>query len=96
MGQGLTNLILRVAYYIVNLEVLFIWVRIIMSWIRPRRYNRTFAQIEEIIWRLTEPILGPIRDRLPTGGFGLDFSPIIATFLLTLAYNLLYAIVIRL
>jgi len=90
---GLREILIRAAYYLVNLEVFFILVRIVLSWVRPRRYNRTFSQLEEILWRLTEPVLGPIRSRLPTGGIGLDFSPIIAIFLLTLLFNIFQWIV---
>ena len=89
--MGLNQLLYEEARWIVKLEVIFITVRILLSWVRPSGYNRTFARIEEMLWRVTEPILGPIRSRLPSG-FGLDFSPIIAIFLLSLALEIFRAI----
>ena len=38
--------------------------------------------------RITEPLIGPIRRRLPTAG-GLDFSPIVAILLIWLAETVL-------
>ena len=35
------------------------------------------------LWDITEPVLAPIRRAIPTFG-GLDFSPVIAFFLLNL------------
>jgi len=39
--------------------------------------------VAEFLYRITEPVLGPIRRRLPSFG-GLDISPIIAFFVLWL------------
>lgn len=78
---------------------LLIFIRIIMSWFRPRTWSREtqwFFRAEELIFRLTEPILAPIRNILPTGGMGLDFSPIIAVFLLELVIKLVISLVLAL
>jgi YggT family protein len=45
--------------------------------------NQFVAGVAEFLYRITEPLLGPIRRRLPNFG-GLDISPIIAFFLLLL------------
>ena len=47
--------------------------RAIISWVNPDPYN----QIVIILYRLTEPILGPIRKILPMRNIGIDFSPFI-------------------
>jgi YggT family protein len=39
-------------------------------------YNRTVARILDVLYRLTEPALRPIRQFLPNFG-GLDISPVI-------------------
>lgn len=62
-------------------------VRILMSWFRPRYRtsgNSWFYRLEEIVWRATEPMLAPIRNLLPGGGMGLDFSPMILLLVLQL------------
>jgi YggT family protein len=47
--------------------------RALISWVNPDPYN----QIVIILYRLTEPILGPIRRMLPLRNIGIDFSPFI-------------------
>lgn len=67
---------------------LYIWILIasaIMSWLIAFKvvntYNRVVASIAEVLYRLTEPVLAPIRRVLPTMG-GLDLSPIVLILLL--------------
>jgi len=66
--------------------------RILASWFRPRyrtRENNWFFTIDEWIWRATEPLLAPIRNILPTGGMGMDFSPWILMLLVQFIGNFL-------
>lgn len=67
---------------------LLIIVRALMSWFRPRGYNRLYYDIERVVYNLTEPILGPIRNVLPPIGPGIDFSPLIAIILLDVVKRL--------
>ncbi len=59
--------------------------RVLFSWLPPEsRRNRIYYYI----YSITEPILEPIRRRMPrTGGF--DFSPIIVFFILQFFISLL-------
>lgn len=91
-------LIQAINYFNIALQAL-IWIRILMSWFGPRTYNREtrwFFQAQELVYRLTEPILAPIRNILPMTGFGIDFSPIIAAILVRLATQVLATVVARL
>ncbi len=76
-----------------NLLEKLIFVRIILSWL-PIGFNNPITQL---LYNLTEPILGPVRemvDRSPIGGgMGLDFSPIFVLILLRLLQQLLMAAV---
>jgi len=75
-------------------------IRVIISWIRPNNMNPNWRKILTYIYKITEPILGPIRRILPTGSIGIDFSPFIAiialqivrNFLIRLLHNLMYGI----
>jgi len=70
-----SNLLMTVARLLeVVLEVYFwiIIVRALLSWVNPDRYN----PIVQFLYRVTEPVLRPIRRRLPME-MGLDFSPLI-------------------
>lgn len=61
---------------VVTFYAVVLFARVIMSWIRI-----PYSQISEIIFRVTEPVLAPIRRRLPMS-LGIDFSPMIAFILL--------------
>ncbi len=72
----------------------YIWVIIagaIISWVNPDPYNPVVRTIN----RLTEPVLKPIRRILPPVG-GLDFSPVVAIFLIYLLQSLLIPLLYRL
>ncbi len=62
---------------------LYIWILIaaaVLSWLVAfnvvNRYNPTVRMIGDTLYRLTEPLLRPIRNLLPSLG-GLDVSPVI-------------------
>jgi YggT family protein len=77
-------------YVFVRILTVLILVRMLSSWFRPRYRtsgNSWFFAIDEMVWRATEPLLAPIRNILPTGGMGLDFSPMILLFILQLVGN---------
>jgi len=46
--------------------------RALLSWVSPDPRN----PIVNLVVRLTEPVMGPVRNLLPTAG-GIDFSPIV-------------------
>lgn len=57
---------------------LFMWViiaRAVLSWVNPDPYN----PIVRFIYNITEPVLHPIRSRIPFMG-GIDLSPLIVIF----------------
>ncbi len=86
----------RAVSYFASFLQIVITIRIFLSWI-PILRDSSFARI---IYMLTEPILGPIRDiinRSPLGGRGMiiDFSPIFAFFLINLVTTLLIDIISR-
>jgi YggT family protein len=68
---------------LINIYMLVIFARIIMSWVTqasPPTPGTAYAQIVEALDRVTEPVLGPVRNMLPPvrmGGMGLDLSPIV-------------------
>ncbi len=65
-------------------EVIVI-IRVLFSWIRVDQYH----PVTQWIYRLTEPLLEPIRRVLPTGGIGIDFSPLLLLLLLSVARQML-------
>ncbi len=83
-------LALRIFYEILSFAILL---RCILSWL-PLNRNNFFVRI---VYSLTEPILGPVRrliDKSPLGGgMMIDFSPVIAYFLLYFVYVILIRII---
>jgi YggT family protein len=53
-----------------------LFARVILSWVRLPQ-----SQITYLIYQITEPVLAPIRRRLPLT-MGIDFSPMIVFILL--------------
>lgn len=72
----LSNFIIALAKVIDIVLTIYMWIivfRALISWVNPDPYN----QIVVFLYRFTEPVLGPIRRRLPMSNLGIDFSPII-------------------
>jgi YggT family protein len=71
---------------LIQLYLLVIFIRIIMSWFPPTP-GTTYAQIFEVFDRVTDPVLAPVRAMLPPvrmGAMGLDLSPIVVFLIGTL------------
>ena len=72
----LSNLVLALAN-LVNLGLqAYFWIiiaRAVLSWVNPDPYN----PVVRFLYRITEPVLRPIRHRLPTFAMGLDLSPMV-------------------
>jgi YggT family protein len=75
---------------------IYIWLLIIqavLSWLVAfgvvNRHNRVVGQIEDFLWRITEPALRPIRRVLPNLG-GIDISPVVLILLLYFLRNLMF------
>jgi YggT family protein len=65
--------------------IILIFARILLSWIPRIPYNPVLSSVINFINEVTNPYLNIFRRILPPvggGGFALDLSPIIATFVL--------------
>src|SRR5687768_7716196 len=54
----------------------YMWIiiaRAVLSWVNPDPFN----PIVRFLYRVTEPVLRPIRHRLPTLSIGIDLSPMV-------------------
>ncbi len=82
------------AFYIL-LGFIIAW--ILFSWFPGYPSTRFFQVIYDAVRAVFDPIIMPLRSRLPTlnlGGFALDLSPIIAIFGLYLGRYLLTQIIV--
>ena len=67
-------LIATVLIYALYALIILILVRVVFSWVSPYPNNRVYR----FVYQLTEPILGPVRRRLPPIS-GMDLSPLVVT-----------------
>ena len=63
-----------------DLYIIVLLARVLLSWVQVDPRN----PIVNLIHQLTEPLLAPIRNLLPQGG-GMDFSPMVAFFVVLIA-----------
>jgi YggT family protein len=70
--------VFQILIILLNVYEVILLLRVLMSWIRVDPYTNPFARL---LYNLTDPILDPIRNLLPTAGM-IDFSPIVAFLLI--------------
>jgi YggT family protein len=67
---------------LLSVYLLVLLASIVLSWF-PMEPGSALASVYGFLWRLTDPVLGPLRRAIPAlriGGFGLDLSPLIVIF----------------
>lgn len=72
-----SNLLSAVATVLDIALTAYMWIiiiRAIISWVNPDPWN----PIVQFLYRATDPVLRQIQRMLPTRGWGIDFSPLIA------------------
>ncbi len=87
------NFIIGLARVIDIVLTLYMWIiiiRALITWVNPDPYN----QIVIFLHRITEPVLRPIRSKLPFNSMGIDFSPfIVVLIIIFLQYFLVQTII---
>lgn len=75
------NVILGIAKVLevaLNIYMWIIIIRALISWVNPDPHN----PIVQILTKMTEPALRPIRKLVPPYKVGIDFSPLIAALII--------------
>jgi YggT family protein len=84
-GNALIAAFLEVLYAIIDFYVWAVIISALMSWLIAfdivNPYNRVVHVISDMLMRITEPLLAPIRRFLPPMG-GMDLSPLVLIFAL--------------
>jgi len=72
--------VFQIVLTVIQLFIYVIIAQAILSWLVAfnviNTHNRFVASVGEVLYRLTEPALAPIRRRLPAFG-GVDLSPVV-------------------
>ncbi|MDG5495368.1 MULTISPECIES: YggT family protein [Azospirillaceae] len=91
--EPLFHTIFQILYVVLDLYVWVLIISAILSWLIAfnviNTHNRFIYTVSDMLYRLTEPVLRPIRNVLPNLG-GLDLSPIVLILAIMFAQRLLF------
>ena len=76
---------------VIQIYILLIIARAVVSWVSPDPYN----PIVRFLHRITEPVLRPVRHRMPMLAMGLDLSPMVVILALILLQRFLVPVIYR-
>jgi len=89
----MTNFIVAIAKVINIVLTVYMWIiviRALISWVNPDPYNKLVI----FLYRVTEPVLRPIRRIIPRHNLPVDFAPLIVLLvILFLQYFLVQTII---
>jgi YggT family protein len=88
-ARGFGFALLQLVLTVLNIYTWVVIIRALISWVSPDPYN----PIVQILRRLTEPLLRPLRRLVPPHKLGgLDLSPLLLILLIQLVkYTLVYS-----
>jgi len=79
--------------YLLSLYIYILIAAVILSWLVAfnivNPYNQFVRMISEFLYKITEPVLGPIRNMLPNLG-GIDISPLIVILIIIFIQSVLF------
>ncbi|MGA8380644.1 MAG: YggT family protein [Stellaceae bacterium] len=85
--------LLNLVHTVITIYIWLLIIQAVLSWLVAfnivNRHNRAVAMVGDFLWRVTEPLLRPIRRILPDLG-GIDISPVILILLLWFIDNLMF------
>lgn len=74
-----------------SIYILILLCRVVFSWI-PVEPDSPWQRLNELCFRMTEPILAPVRNLVPVvqiGGMGLDLSFMIVFFVFVMLWQVI-------
>ncbi|HEY3909203.1 MAG TPA: YggT family protein [Stellaceae bacterium] len=85
--------LLNLVHTVITIYIWLLIIQAVLSWLVAfgivNRHNRVVAMVGDFLWRITEPVLRPIRRIVPDLG-GIDISPVIVILLLYFVDNLIF------
>ena len=87
----------RTISFLIQAYEFLIFIRVLLSWINVNPYRPAIDHpIVDLLYRITDPVLQPLRRIIPPLGGTLDLSPIIALILLEILRQILFRILLGL
>ena len=78
LAANLISALAEVISIVLSFIMWVIVIRALVSWVNPDPYN----PIVQFLYRVTEPVLNPVRRMIPMSGIGIDLSPIIVILII--------------
>jgi YGGT family. len=91
----LTNFMVALARIIDIVLTIYMWIiifRAVISWVNADPYNKVVI----FLYKVTEPVLRPVRRILPMRNMGIDFSPIVVILVIIFLQYFLVETIIQL
>ena len=91
----LSNFMIALARIIDVVLTIYMWIiifRAVISWVNADPYNK----IVIFLYKVTEPVLRPVRRILPMRNMGIDFSPILVILVIIFLQYFLVETIIQL
>ena len=91
----LSNFIVALARIVDVVLTLYMWIiifRAVISWVKADPYNKTVI----FLYRVTEPVLRPVRRIMPLRNVGIDLSPFIVILMIIFLQYFLVETIIQL
>lgn len=86
----LANLIDALAQILGIVLSIYMWIiiiRALISWVNPDPYN----PIVQLLYKVTEPVLSPVRRMMGGYGMGIDLSPLVVILVIIFLQSFLVA-----
>jgi YggT family protein len=77
---------------ILNFYMWVIIIRALISWVNPDPYN----PVVQLLYKVTEPILNPIRRLIPAYSIGIDLAPLVVILIIIFLRSFLVASLVQL
>ena len=97
----MSNFVIDLLTFISYLLTIYVYILIaaaVLSWLIAfnvvNSRNQFVAMVGEFLYRITEPVLRPIRNRLPNLG-GIDISPIIVILIIIFIQSVIFPALAR-
>ncbi|HTN43738.1 MAG TPA: YggT family protein [Nitrospiria bacterium] len=87
IAANLIKAVAEVVSIILNFYMWVIIIRALISWVNPDPYN----PIVQFLYKVTEPVLHPVRRLIPVYNMGIDLSPLIVILILIFLRSFLVA-----
>lgn len=87
IAANLVTSLAGVISIILNFYMWVIIIRAMVSWVNPDPYN----PVVQFLYRMTEPVLSPVRRLIPAYNIGIDLSPLVVILIILFLRSFLVA-----